>query len=131
MKVAIVGSRGLRTAIPEEAIPKNTTLIISGAANGIDRSARAFALEHHIRILEILPDYARFGRRAPLVRNNSIVDYADYVVAIWDGSSRGTKHVIDRCRTIGKPIKIIRAWEDPSQKKPYRKRQYSSAKKPL
>ena len=35
MKVAIVGSRGLRTAIPEEAIPKNTTLIISGAANGI------------------------------------------------------------------------------------------------
>ena len=108
MKVAIVGSRGLRIPIPADAIPKNTTQIVSGAANGIDRMARAFALEHHIQILEILPDYDRYGRRAPLMRNNSIIDYADYVIAIWDGRSPGTKYVIDRCRALQKPLRIIR-----------------------
>ena len=108
MKVAIIGSRGLRVPIPEDAIPKNTTRIISGAANGIDRMARAYALEHHIQLLEVLPDYERYGRRAPLMRNNSIIDDADYVIAIWDGSSRGTKYVIDRCRRLRKPLRVLR-----------------------
>ena len=108
MKVAIVGSRGLRVPIPEDAVPKNTTQIISGAANGIDRMARAYALEHHIQLLEVLPDYERYGRRAPLMRNNSIIDDADYVIAIWDGRSPGTKYVIDRCRALQKPLRIIR-----------------------
>ena len=116
MKVAIVGSRGLRVPIPAEAIPKNTTQIVSGAANGIDRMARAFALEHHIQILEILPDYARYGRRAPLMRNNSIIDYADYVIAIWDGKSAGTKYVIDRCRALDKPLRVIRVRVQPRRK---------------
>ena len=116
MKVAIVGSRGLRVPIPEDAVPKNTTQIISGAANGIDRMARAFALQHHIQLLEVLPDYVRYGRRAPLMRNNSIIDYADYVIAIWDGYSRGTKYVIDRCRASGKPLRVIRVRIQPRPK---------------
>ena len=116
MKVAIVGSRGLRMPIPEDVIPKNTTQIVSGAANGIDRMARAFALAHHIQILEVLPDYARYGRRAPLMRNNRIVDYADYVIAIWDGSSPGTKYVIDRCRACGKPLRVIRVRVQPRER---------------
>lgn len=117
MKVAIVGSRGLRVPIPEEAVPKNTTQIVSGAANGIDRMARAFALQHHIQLIEVLPDYERYGRRAPLMRNNSIIDYADYVIAIWDGYSRGTKYVIDRCRALNKPLKVIRVRVQPHEKR--------------
>lgn len=117
MKVAIVGSRGLRVPIPEEAVPKNTMQIISGAANGIDRMARAFALQHHIQLIEVLPDYERYGRRAPLMRNNSIIDYADYVIAIWDGYSRGTKYVIDRCRALNKPLKVIRVRVQPHEKR--------------
>ena len=112
MKVAVVGSRALRVPIPEKAIPKETTLLVSGAANGIDRMARAFALEHHIRILEVLPDYALFGRQAPLQRNDAIVDYADFVLAIWDGRSRGTKYVIDRCRKTGTPVRVLLADEE-------------------
>ena len=117
MKVAIVGSRGLRVPIPEEAVPKNTMQIVSGAANGIDRMARAFALQHHIQLIEVLPDYERYGRRAPLMRNNSIIDYADYVIAIWDGCSRGTKYVIDRCRALNKPLKVIRVRVQPHEKR--------------
>lgn len=108
MKVAIVGSRGLRVPIPEEAIPKNTTQILSGAANGIDRMARAFALAHHIPIHEVLPDYGRYGRSAPLRRNDAIIDAADYVLAIWDGKSSGTAYVIARCRRLKKPLRVLR-----------------------
>ncbi|MBQ7597392.1 MAG: hypothetical protein IJU56_02295 [Clostridia bacterium] len=108
MKVAIIGSRSLHMEIPPELVPKNTTQIISGAANGIDRSARAFALEHRIQILEILPDYARYGRSAPLQRNDMIIALADLVLVFWDGKSRGTKYVIDRCHAVGKPVVVKR-----------------------
>ena len=107
MKVAIVGSRGLRVPVPENVIPAHTTQIVSGAANGIDRMARAYAIEHHIQILEVLPEFERFGRAAPLKRNEAIVDYADFVLAIWDGHSRGTKYVIDRCRKTGTPVRVL------------------------
>ena len=106
MRVAIIGSRELDIDIPEDAVPKTATQIISGAACGIDRSARAFALAHQIQILEVLPDYAAFGRQAPLRRNENIIALADLVVAFWDGKSRGTKYVIDRCRAMGKPLKV-------------------------
>ena len=108
MKVAIIGSRSLRMPVPEDAVPKNATLILSGAANGVDRSARAFALAHHIPIHEVLPDYARYGRSAPLRRNDAIIDAADYVVALWDGKSSGTAYVIERCRRLGKPLRVLR-----------------------
>ena len=50
-----------------------------------------------------------FGRQAPLQRNDAIVDYADFVLAIWDGRSRGTKYVIDRCRKTGTPVRVLLA----------------------
>lgn len=108
MKVAIIGSRTLRLPIPADAVPKSTTLILSGAANGIDRMARLFAQEHHIPIHEVLPDYARYGRAAPLRRNDAIIDAADYVLAFWDGKSRGTAYVINRCRRLKKPLRVLR-----------------------
>ena len=106
MKVAIIGSRNLEIEIPEEAIPKSTEQIISGSAEGIDRKARTFAEEHHIQILEILPDYQRYQKSAPLKRNDDIIEMSDMVIAFWDGKSRGTKYVIDKCRQLDKPIKI-------------------------
>lgn len=44
-----------------------------------------------------LPEYEKYGRAAPLRRNMEIISYADVVVALWDGESRGTKFVIDNC----------------------------------
>ena len=106
MKVAIIGSRNLDMEIPEEAIPKSTTQIISGSAEGIDKKARAFAEEHHIQILEILPDYQRYHKAAPLKRNDDIIEKSDMVIAFWDGKSRGTKYVIEKCRLLDKPLKV-------------------------
>ncbi len=38
--------------------------------------------------------------------DTSAKEYADAVIAFWDGKSKGTKYVIDRCKKVNKDIKI-------------------------
>ena len=52
-------------------------------------------------------EYDKYGRSAPLKRNIQIIEYADAVLAFWDGTSKGTKHVIDHCNKTGKKISVI------------------------
>lgn len=106
MKVAIIGSRGLSVTDLGRYLPENTTEIVSGGARGVDTSAREYALSHGIKLTEFLPEYTRFGRSAPLKRNITIIEYADIVLAFWDGKSRGTKFVIDNCRRLGVEVRI-------------------------
>lgn len=106
MKIAIIGSRNLEVSNLEKYLPNNVTEIVSGGAKGIDACAKRFAVEKEIKLTEFLPEYEKYGRGAPLKRNLQIIDYSDLVIAFWDGTSRGTKYVIDNCKRIGKPIKI-------------------------
>ena len=103
MKVAIVGSRSITADIPEKCVPDGVTEIISGAAKGIDTSARNFAREHHIFLTDILPEYDLYGRRAPLIRNDLIISLADKVLIFWDGASRGTGYIVKKCKELRKP----------------------------
>lgn len=106
MKVAIVGSRGLQVAHLETYLPDGVTEIVSGGAKGVDTCARVYAQSHQIKLTEFLPDYKKFGRSAPLKRNISIIEYADLVLAFWDGTSHGTKFVIDNCKKRGIPVRV-------------------------
>ena len=54
-----------------------------------------------------MPEYERYGRGAPIVRNKQIVDYADEVVAFWDGKSKGTLSVIKYCEKTGKRCRVL------------------------
>ncbi len=107
MIVAIIGSRDLWVADFEKYLPEGVSEIVSGGARGIDTAARQYAKEKGIKLTEIFPDYATFGRRAPLLRNLEIIDYCDMVLAFWDGQSHGTRFVIENCRKKGKPCKIF------------------------
>lgn len=107
MKVAVIGSRELRVDNLEKYLPEEVTEIVSGGARGIDTSAREYALKNNIKLKEFLPEYEKYGRSAPLKRNIQIIDYADMVLAFWNGKSRGTKFVIDNCKRIGKRVKIF------------------------
>ena len=107
MKVAVIGSRGLTIENLGDYLPKDTAEIISGGAKGIDTCAREYANANNIKLTEILPEYAKYKRNAPLKRNIAIIEKADLVIAFWDGSSRSTKFVIDKCKALGKEIKII------------------------
>ena len=106
MKIAVIGSRNLR-AINLENYINDGDEIVSGGAKGVDTSAAEYAKAHGLKLTVFLPDYDKYGKRAPLVRNVSIVDYADKVLAYWDGKSRGTAFVIDYAKKSKKPCKII------------------------
>ena len=107
MKIAVIGSRHITDFDLYEYIPDNVTEIVSGGARGVDTLARNFAIENGLFLKEFLPDYNTYGRRAPLIRSNLIIDYADAVLAIWDGESHGTAYVIDRCKMLGKPLQVV------------------------
>ena len=107
MKLAIIGSRGVTNIELEKYITSDVTEIVSGGALGVDTVAREFAGVNGITLVEFLPQYEKYGRGAPLVRNKEIVNYADKVLAFWDGKSRGTKYVIEYAAKINKPCKVV------------------------
>lgn len=107
MKVAVIGSRGLAVNNLEKYLPKETTEIVSGGARGIDACAREYAVRNNIKLTEFLPEYEKYGRSAPIKRNLLIIDYADYVLAFWDGKSHGTKYVIDNCKKKNKRVRVL------------------------
>ena len=104
MKLAIIGSRELYIDEPDKFITKCVTALVSGGARGIDTCARDYARENGLKMIEYFPDYKKYGRSAPLKRNILIIEEADQVLAFWDGKSRGTKFVIDKCKEMNKPI---------------------------
>ena len=107
MKIAIIGSRTLKIDDFEKYIPEGAEEIVSGGAKGVDLCAREYATKRGIKLVEFLPEYEKYKKAAPLKRNLQIIDYADGVIAFWDGKSRGTKFVIDKCREKSKEIKVI------------------------
>ena len=107
MRVAVIGSRNLRVADLQRYLPKDVAEIISGGARGIDSCAREYAVLRGIPLKEFFPEYERYGRAAPQRRNLKIIESAGLVLAFWNGSSRGTKFVIDACKKRGVPVKVF------------------------
>lgn len=115
MKIAVIGSRTFNDykllaaslhllGITDSAISNE---IISGGARGADRLAENFAENLGIKCTVIKPDWGRYGKAAGIIRNQSIIDAADMVVAFWDGHSKGTKNSIDRAAEAKIPTLIV------------------------
>ncbi len=107
MKILIVGSRSIDKFDFSSHIPKDTTLIISGGAKGIDTLAEKYADKHKISKLILRPRYDLYGKAAPLKRNETMVDIADSVIVVWDGRSRGTKYTLQYATKKNKNIVLI------------------------
>lgn len=107
MKLAVIGSRELTIPNLEEYIPEGVTEIVSGGAKGVDACAAEYARSHGLKLTEFLPEYKLYGRGAPFKRNLRIIDYADEVLAVWDGKSSGTKYVIEQCKNKNKNVTVI------------------------
>ena len=107
MRVAVIGSRELKAPNLGDYLPDETTVIVTGGAKGVDASARDYALKHGLSLKEFLPEYDKYGRLAPLMRNLEIIAYADLVLAFWDGTSSGTAFVIRKCRKLGIACRVF------------------------
>lgn len=77
--------------------------IVSGTANGADRLGERYAKERGYSIKQFPADWDGFGKRAGYLRNAQMADYADALVAFWDGESKGTNHMIE----LGKSKNIM------------------------
>lgn len=99
MKTIIAGSRGVTDYnIVLEAIKQSgfeITEVVSGTARGVDKLGERYAVENVIPITRFVPDWNKYGKRAGFLRNAEMGDYAEALVAVWDGESRGTKQMID------------------------------------
>lgn len=83
--------------------------LMHGGAEGADLIASWWALDHgEVVGRTFRPDYKKYGKRAPHVRNDAMLDRADFVLAFWDGKSRGTKSVIDKTLKRGLSYEVHR-----------------------
>jgi hypothetical protein len=102
MRVIIAGSRSMTDAAQVTmAIAQSGFVIrevISGGARGVDTLGEAWARTHHIPVRRFPADWQRYGKSAGFRRNEAMVHVADALIAIWDGSSPGTGHMIATAR---------------------------------
>lgn len=105
MRTIIAGSRGITDPlIVSDAIDKSgfeITTVISGGARGVDEAGEAWAVASGIDLEIFEADWKAHGKKAGFLRNCEMAASADALIAIWDGESRGTKHMIDEATRKG------------------------------
>jgi hypothetical protein len=81
--------------------------IVSGGAKGVDKIGEY--ISHCSGYgLKIFPaDWDTHGKKAGILRNIQMGDYADKLVAIRKDNSRGTTHMIEYMRKLGKPSFVL------------------------
>lgn len=79
---------------------------MSGAARGVDTMGENIAFIQGIPVKSFPADWDKYGKRAGYLRNREMGLYADVLLAVWDGSSRGTKMMIDIMQELKKPVFI-------------------------
>jgi len=98
VKVIIAGSRSITSyATVEEAVKASgfeITEVVSGKAIGVDKLGEEYALKHGIPCALFPADWAKYGKSAGFKRNQKMAEYADGLVAVWDGKSHGTAHMV-------------------------------------
>lgn len=113
-RVAVVGSRiildkefvfSVLNFYLARLLEENEVVIISGGALGIDSLAEDFAREKGLKTEIYKPDWT-IGKHAGFLRNKTIIDNSDYLIAITTGS-KGTASTIKFAEKKGIPIKII------------------------
>lgn len=107
MKLLIVGSRSITDFDLSPYVPPTVHTVISGGAGGIDSLAEQYADIHRLSKYILRPHYDLYGRAAPLKRNEQMVDMADAVLVVWDGSSKGAQYTLKYAKKANKPTTLV------------------------
>ncbi len=82
-------------------------IIVSGHALGADRLGEDYAAWNWLVCKLFHPDWDKFGKSAGPRRNEEMAEYADGLIAFWDGKSAGTGHMIETAKKAGLKVRVI------------------------
>lgn len=100
LRTIIAGSRSAElinviNAIDSAEFKDQISVIISGTAKGADYYGEVYAKAAGIPIERFPADWDKYGKRAGYLRNVQMANAADALIAVWDGASKGTNHMIN------------------------------------
>lgn len=116
-KVIIAGSRTFQDLslltrkcdrVLSSRLDTDNIVIVSGTANGADVLGEVYAKNRGFNVMRFPADWTKHGRRAGYIRNEQILAIADAVIVFWDGSSKGSKHMMAISDEKGIPLRVIR-----------------------
>lgn len=108
MKVIIAGSRTATVKQVDAAVRGalragwTITEVVSGGARGADTYGERWT----DKVKRFPADWDKHGRAAGPIRNQAMAEYADALIAVWDGESKGTRDMISRARARGLKVFI-------------------------
>jgi len=116
MKVIVAGGRNFQDYALLEAtllhLFSNTSPdeieIVSGGAKGADALGEQFAKIRQMLIQRFPADWRTHGKKAGFIRNMQMAEAAECLVAFWNGSSPGTRSMIQIARSKGLRVRVIR-----------------------
>lgn len=110
MRTIVAGSRSVTDQSVVDAAIKGCgwtpTVIISGTARGVDTLGENWARANNVPIERFPANWSLYGKRAGYLRNQQMADNADALIAVWDGQSHGTHHMIAIARSAGLKVFI-------------------------
>lgn len=114
MKTIIAGSRLITTQQEEEILDTlnsftlwKITEVVCGMAKGVDILGKVWAENRDITVIRFYPKWDVYGpKTAPIIRNHNMAVYADCLLAFWNGTSPGTKSMIQIAKHLNMPTKI-------------------------
>lgn len=112
MKLIVAGGRNynnyphLKKTLDAFRLKYQVEEIVSGAAHGVDTLGEQYAKEHGISLKQFPADWNKHKKAAGPIRNAQMAEYGDCLLAFWDGSSKGTKNMIDNMHKQKKPVYV-------------------------
>jgi hypothetical protein len=91
-----------------EVIGWKPSVVLSGAARGVDRMGERWARENGPPVDKYPADWNKYGRSAGYKRNNEMAKNADALLALWDFKSKGTRHMINLAKKAGLTIYVYK-----------------------
>jgi hypothetical protein len=120
MKVIIAGSRGITDEQTIFNAIKNSgfeiTEVVSGGAIGVDKFGEKYANRYDIPLKVFLPDWEKKKSAAGIIRNAEMARYADALIAVWDGESKGTKNMIEVAERKGLKVYVWKIQQNSTTK---------------
>lgn len=110
MKLIIAGSRTITLSSDQitSYLAQNNVPVVTEVVCGLDRdsdlSAKEWAENYEIADTDFYADWDTHGKAAGPIRNKQMAEYADALLLIWDGESKGSANMKKEMQKLGKPI---------------------------